>query len=70
MSLGANGQLLMALTKELALKWEQAKESWRDAKSEEFERKYLGELMTSVNKAGEVVDQLNKVVTKARSDCE
>lgn len=70
MSMGAGKVRLIALTKELLLKWEQTKEHWQDAKSLEFERKYLGELQVSVDKAVDVIEQLDKLSTKVRSDCE
>lgn len=70
MSLGTNKTKLVAVTKELTLKWEQTKEYWRDAKSQEFEQKYIEELKASVDRAVTVLDQLDKLVTKVRSDCE
>jgi hypothetical protein len=68
--MSANGSRLGAITKELWLQWQQTKEYWRDAKSEEFERKYLDELMASVDKTVAVIDQLDKLTTKIRNDCE
>jgi len=68
--MNASGSRMSAITKELWLQWEQTKEYWRDAKSQEFEHKYLDELFTSVDKAVTVIDQLDKLTTKIRSDCE
>lgn len=65
-----NGLKLAAITKELAQNWRQTKESWHDAKSDEFEHKYLEELFASVDKAVAVIDELDKLVSKIRSDCE
>lgn len=70
MNISANGKSIAMATKELMLKWEAARESWRDAKAEEFDRKYLAELIASVDKAAAVFDQLDKLVMKVRSDCE
>ena len=42
-AVGSKGRLLGA-SKELALKWEDTKNHWRDERSREFERKYLQEL--------------------------
>lgn len=68
--MNASGSRMSAITKELWLQWEQTKEYWRDAKSQEFEHKYLDELFASVDKAVTVIDQLDKLTTKIRSDCE
>jgi hypothetical protein len=66
----ANGSRLQALTKELWVQWQQTRQSWTDAKSVEFEHKYLQELMTSVDKSVTVIEQLDKLMGKIRQDCE
>ena len=68
--MSGNGSKLMALTRQLSVQWQQTKESWRDAKSEEFEHKYLDELFAAVDRAATVMEQLDKLVTKIRNDCE
>jgi hypothetical protein len=70
MNLAANKARLMALGKDLRVKWDQTKESWRDTKSQEFERHYLEPLLASMDKTVTVIDQLDKIITKVRSDCE
>jgi hypothetical protein len=70
MSLSSDKARLTGLTKELVLKWAETKESWRDARSEEFERKYMEELKSSVDRAVGVIEQLEKISAKVRSDCE
>jgi hypothetical protein len=70
MSMTADKARLVALTKDLSLKWEQTKEYWRDAKAQEFEKKYIEELQAGVDKAVTIIDQVDKLVTKVRSDCE
>ncbi|MEW6161171.1 MAG: hypothetical protein AB1813_27390 [Verrucomicrobiota bacterium] len=61
---------LGALTRELAQQWQHTKEAWQDAKCAEFERQHLQELFLSVDKAMHVIDQIDKLVTRIRSDCE
>jgi hypothetical protein len=61
---------LAAVTKDLWVKWQHTRESWADAKSIEFERKYLQELTAGVDKAVSVIEQLDKLLTKIKSDCE
>ena len=68
--MSAAGGKLSAVTKVLSSQWQQTKESWKDAKCEEFERHYMDELFTSVDKAVGIIDQVEKLVAKIRSDCE
>ena len=68
--MSASGSRLEALTKDLKVHWFQAKEYWSDAKSQEFEHKYLEELFASVDRAVLVIDQLDKLILKIKKDCE
>ncbi len=70
MSIASDGKTLVALSKELNLRWEDTKQSWADAKAEEFERKYIAELLSGVEKSADIFEQLDKLVNKVRSDCE
>ena len=70
MSVRAAGNVLAAATKELSRKWDALRHEWRDAKAEEFERKYLVELQASVDRAGVVFNQIEKILSQAREDCE
>lgn len=68
--MSASGARLAAISKQLWLDWQQTKEQWADAKSQEFERKFLLELFSSVDKTVTVIEQLDKLMTKIRKDCE
>jgi len=70
MSISSNGKRLILTTKDLFLKWEQTKNFWKDARSREFEQKFLTELQANTDKSAEVIEQLDKLVAKIRSDCE
>ena len=70
MSIGANSNRLSAVTKELLNRWRETGEHWRDAKSVEFENRYLQELFAGVDTTNSVIEQLDKVLKKIRSDCE
>ena len=70
MSVLANRARLEALTKELWVHWAQTKDSWRDAKAGEFERKYLEELRAGVDKTVTIIEQLDKVISVIKRDCE
>lgn len=68
--MNAHAGRLSGLTNELWMKWQQTKELWQDAKSLEFEQNYLGELRPAVDKTVDVIEQLDKLLTKIRKDCE
>ena len=70
MSMAGSKARLTGLTKELSLKWEETKNYWRDAKAEEFERKYLQELFIGVDKTVGVVEKLDELLKKVTKDCE
>jgi hypothetical protein len=66
----ASGNRLTAITRELWAQWQQTKDYWQDARSREFERKYMEELLSSVDRTASVLEQLDKLITKVRKDCE
>lgn len=70
MSMAGSKSRLGGATKELSLKWEQTKNYWRDQKSAEFEHKFLQELFADVDKTIIIVDKLDELLKKVRSDCE
>ena len=70
MNLSGSKNRLVALTKELSKRWEDTKNHWRDAKSQEFEQHYMAELFANVDKTITVMDKLNEVLIKVRKDCE
>ena len=70
MAVLGNRARLEGLTKELWVYWLQTKDSWRDAKSDEFESKYLEELRASVDRTVTVIEQLDKLASQIKRDCE
>jgi hypothetical protein len=70
MSVKASGARLAGLTRELRAQWQDAKTYWKDAKSQEFERRYMEELLASVDRTVTVIEQVDKLITKIRTDCE
>lgn len=68
--MNATQNRLMALTKELRADWEQTKQYWNDAKSQEFERRFLDELIAGVNQAITNIDSLERTLDKVKTDCE
>jgi len=70
MSLSGNKGRLVGLTRDIALEWAETRNYWRDAKSEEFERRFMSELSVHVNRAVIVLEQMDELLKKVRSDCE
>jgi hypothetical protein len=70
MNLSGNKGRLAGLTRGISLQWAETKNYWHDAKSEEFERRFMVELAAQVNRVTVVMDQLEELLKKIRSDCE
>jgi len=66
----ASSNRLSAITKELRAQWQDTKNYWKDAKSQEFEHKYMEQLLASVDRTVTVIEQLDKLISKIRTDCE
>jgi len=70
MNLSGSKSRLIGATKELSLKWEWTKDHWRDQKAMEFEHRFLQELFADLDKTVIIVDKLDELLKKVRSDCE
>jgi len=68
--MNSSGLIMTKLTRDVLKGWKETREYWRDAKSEEFDQKYMEELAASVDAAATVMDQVDKLITKIRKDCE
>ena len=66
----ASSNRLSALTKELRAQWADTKAHWQDAKSQEFEHRFMEELLSSVDRTVTAMEQLDKLLSKIRTDCE
>jgi hypothetical protein len=66
----ASGARLDAITRELRLQWQQTREHWGDAKCQEFEQQYLQDLFSTVDRSVAAIEELDKIVSKIRKDCE
>jgi hypothetical protein len=69
MSVSGNQGRLVGLTRDISLEWAETKNYWRDVKSEEFERRFMAELSAHVNRAIIVLEQMDELLKKVRSDC-
>lgn len=70
MSAGAAKGILNDSTRELLVRWERVRESWRDAKADEFGRDYLDGVADEVSRAVRVIDDLERLLDKIHADCE
>jgi len=70
MSLRANAARLTAVTRELSNQWQETRQYWRDSKSDEFQKKYMEELLATVERTVAIMEQLDKLLSKIRSECE
>ncbi|MEO8206191.1 MAG: hypothetical protein ABI615_08415 [Chthoniobacterales bacterium] len=70
MSTRVSAATLTQALKEISLHWEQTRVHWHDVKSQEFEQKYLEELPHYITQAAAVIEEINGILRKVRSDCE
>jgi hypothetical protein len=68
--MSASQNRLAGLTNDLRAEWEQTKHYWNDAKSQEFEQRFLSELVPAVNQTISTIESLERVLAKLRTDCE
>ncbi len=61
---------LVALTRELLNEWENTRQYWNDAKSSEFEKRFLNELQSGVNAAVTNIESLERILSKIHDDCD
>jgi len=70
MNLSGNKGRLTGLTREISLRWADTKNHWRDARSAEFEQRFMQELLPRVNKAATAIEKLDELFKRIRKDCE
>jgi len=65
----ATATLLQAM-KQLAVLWQQTKDSWRDVKADEFEKQYLDGLPNLAARTSTAIDEISALLRKVHLDCE
>jgi hypothetical protein len=70
MNTRATASNLAQAAKELSIAWQRTKESWRDAKSLEFETKFLEPLPGYIARSSAAIEELDAVLRKVKADCE
>ena len=66
----AGGARIVGLTRELLNKWNQSKDSWRDSKALEFEKKFMNELEATASHASTGMENLERIIRNIRNECE
>ncbi|MEE2809012.1 MAG: hypothetical protein VYB73_06835 [Verrucomicrobiota bacterium] len=56
--------------RDLNVNWQQCKNYWNDVKSKEFEEKYIAPLPDAVTATSSIIDEIDKVLSKIKRDCE
>ena len=69
MSLSGSRSRIAAISKELAVRWHETKTYWNDTKSDEFQRRFMDDVLARVDKTVTVVEKLDSLLSKVRSDC-
>lgn len=70
MNTRVNAANLAQAAKILMLDWTRTKEQWRDVKSREFEEQFLANLPHHMARAGAVMEEIDNLLRKVKSDCE
>lgn len=70
MSAKESGANLVQALKELSLKWQETKSHWHDVKSQQFEHEYLEDLPDHIQRTMSVMQEIDVLLKKVRSDCE
>lgn len=70
MSARASAVKLTKSTKQFLASWQQVRNYWMDQKSREFEKKYIQSLPDDIMAAAKVIEEIDKILTKARRDCD
>jgi hypothetical protein len=70
MSTKGSASNLVQAVKELTVEWHMTKDHWRDVKSMEFEKNYVGPLPDYMIRALGVMEELDVILRKVRKDCE
>ena len=70
MSLHGSRARVASLSKDLISRWNETRSYWRDAKAQEFEEKYLRELMANVNSAVTAMEKMDLLLNRIHTDCE
>jgi hypothetical protein len=61
---------LSKIMRELSLHWQEAKMSWQDSRSREFEKNCLEPLEADLKQAVSAMDQMSNLLNRIYTECE
>ena len=70
MNIRGSAATLSQAAKDLTVEWEQTKNYWRDVKMRDFETKYLDPIPGYVARTIAVMEEIDALLRKVKSDCE
>ncbi len=70
MSMVSTKTRLTTLTKIVANDWNNTKEHWQDKQALHFQKQYIEGLLQNVTSTVEIIEKLDKLITKVKKDCE
>ncbi len=60
---------LIKAAKKLMADWEQATEAWRDDNCQQFDKKYMSPLESSIRAAALALERMDTMLESAQQDC-
>lgn len=60
---------LIQAAKQLMTDWQQAKEAWRDDNCQQFDKKYMTPLESSIRAAAQAMERMDTMLDGAQQDC-
>jgi hypothetical protein len=60
---------LIQAAKQLMTDWQQAKEAWRDDNCQQFDKKYMAPLESSIRAAAQAMERMDTMLDSAQQEC-
>ncbi len=60
---------LIQAAKNLLAQWQQVQEAWRDDNCQQFEKKYMAPLESSIRAAAQALERMEAMLDGAQQDC-
>ncbi len=60
---------LIQAAKNLLAQWQQAREAWRDDNCQQFDKKYMTPLESSIRAAAMAMERMDTMLDSAQKDC-
>lgn len=60
---------LIQAAKQLMTQWQQTQEAWRDDNCQQFDKKYMTPLESSIRAAAQAMERMDTMLDSAQQDC-